>query len=178
MSHVVAHIARPLGLAELAEELDLLGAGSSSEFAAATPDARDAARSIEIAIHDALGPAVGMTATLSLAIIERTLRLALVNCLGWDDALRIRKSVASPLQPLYVCRGNPVFGPERYDHLGPPGCGIIFRGQWRRSQLGRVGFMGREQVALGPRCKACRRRMSADLEKYRVRRRRTLGDST
>jgi len=167
-----SHGAAFLGLAELAEELERLARGASSGLEPVNEDAREAAFAIEQTIEDALAPLIGQKASHSYFTAEAALRLALVNSLGWREALRIRNEIAAPQRPVYVCRGNPVFGPERFDVLGPPGCRVIFRGQWRRSRLGREGVMGREHAALGPRCGDCRKKMTAELDRLQVRRRR------
>lgn len=158
-------------LAGLGPELERLIGGGASGLVAASEDALEAASAIEAAIGSTLSPLLGHRADLSLVLAESTLRLAIVTALGWDKATAIRKHAARPEKPLLVCRGNPLFGSPRFDYLGPQGCHLVFRGQWRRSRSGRdTGYGDREVVALGPRCARCNARVGEDLRRQTARR--------
>jgi hypothetical protein len=176
----VTEVAPPASDARLAEvgfltrlgpELKRVIDGQASGLVAATDDALEAARTIEATINSTLAPLLGHRAPLDIVLAESRLRLAMVTALGWDKATAIRKQTALPERPLLVCHGNPLFGSPRYDYLGPRGCLCVFRGQWRRSRLGReTGYGDREVVALGPRCARCRTRMGEDLRRQIARR--------
>lgn len=133
----------------------------------------EAAESIELALASVLAPLAneGLDASIGLEMNETAFRLAIVNVLGWDAAAAARKKAGKRYPPatpsrkgsqLLICRGNPLFGQhERFDRFYARGCRAVYRGQWRP---------GREGIALGPRCDACRARMSEDLRAWQEHR--------
>jgi hypothetical protein len=135
----------------------------ASAIRQAEQGATAAAEAIERVLEATLAPLNGKRAGLSLELAEQTLRLAIVSVLGFESAAAIRNGVALPLEPLLVCRGNPLVRGEddRFDYLGGRGCRVVYRGQWRRSRHGRIGPDGEhELVALGPRCSDCTERFA------------------
>ena len=127
-------------------------------------DAFAAACRIEDELETALAPLVGGSAGVGLRITEQALRLAIVSVLSPERALLARRRAAGSQMPAYVCRGNPLFGHERFDYLGPPGCRHVFRGQWRPSRS------AARPVHLGPRCERCRGRITEDRRAWIARR--------
>ena len=132
----------------------------------ATKAAYEAGEAIERAIEALLRPLLGLPAPAKVVNAEWSHRQVMVVALGWEGAARIRNRIARPQRPLLICRGADTMYAGNF-FLGRDGCGVVFRGQWRRKQRAdRV-------LPIGPRCALCNRRLTALVARREARDRAT-----
>lgn len=147
----------------LAAERDALVAGARERGGRrAARSAYQAAEAIEQAINDELLPLLGQTADAAMVMAEWSHRRLIISALGWEGATRVRNKVSSPERPLLICRGEERMHAGSF-LLGSDGCGLVYRGQWRRRQRDGV------DAYTGPRCERCNHRLQADRDGRRAR---------